>query len=86
MSVYVYPKKDEDEYYDNTVYLPVVPEQVSGLKVSQEVEVVLRGKLEMVSSREDSGRSTAELRIVLSSSEVKDSEQMSAVDELFIDD
>lgn len=86
MSVYVYPKKDEDEYYDNTVYLPVVPEQVSGLKVGQEVEVVLRGKLEMVSSREDSGRSTAELRIVLSSSEVKDSEQMSAVDELFIDD
>lgn len=96
MSKYTYsPKKvDEckpvyvpDEARYPSMHMDIGPEQLKGLKVDEDVEIVIRGKLKSFRyDSEDDWGTGASISISLRSCEIKSKEAESVIDELLGDD
>lgn len=70
-----------------TVYLDVDPSQLKGLEVDEDVEIVIRGKVESLRyDTDDSYGTGASVRVSLRSSDITNKETESVIDDLIGDD
>lgn len=77
--------KSEKEY--PTMYLDVSPEQLKGLDAGQDVEIVIRGKVKGLRyDTEDNYGTGASVTISLRSSDVKETESQTVIDDMLEDD
>lgn len=70
-----------------SMYLDIGPEQLRGLQVSEDVEIIIRGKLTSFRyDSEDDWGTGASISVSLRSCEIKSKEAESVIDELLGDD
>lgn len=96
MSKYNYSPKKVDECKPVSIsneaiypsmHMDIGPEQLKGLKVDEDVEIVIRGKLKSFRyDSEDDWGTGASISISLRSCEIKSKEAESVIDELLGDD